>query len=127
MRMYDLIERKKHGGKLSRLEIHEMVQGFVQGEIPDYQMAAMLMAVYFKGMDQEETLGLTLEMASSGDMVDTRIRSICSGGSSASFSASDAALAAIETVVSLTAMCRLSMPVLSCIHASLVSTSPSSS
>ena len=70
MRMYDLIERKKHGGKLSRLEIHEMVQGFVQGEIPDYQMAAMLMAVYFKGMDQEETLGLTLEMASSGDMVD---------------------------------------------------------
>ena len=70
MRMYDLIERKKHGGKLSRQEIHEMVQGFVRGEIPDYQMAAMLMAVYFKGMDREETLGLTLEMASSGDMVD---------------------------------------------------------
>ncbi len=70
MRMYDLIERKKHGGKLSRQEIHEMVRGFVRGEIPDYQMAAMLMAVYFKGMDREETLGLTLEMASSGDMVD---------------------------------------------------------
>lgn len=47
-----------------------MVRGFVDGEIPDYQMAAMLMAIYFKGMDEEETLGLTLEMAASGDMVD---------------------------------------------------------
>ncbi len=70
MRMYDLIERKKHGGKLSRRELHDMVRGFVDGEIPDYQMSAMLMAVYFQGMDEEETLGLTLEMASSGDMVD---------------------------------------------------------
>lgn len=70
MRMYDLIEKKKHGGKLSRQEIHEMVCGFVNGEIPDYQMAAMLMAVCFQGMDEQETLGLTLEMASSGDMVD---------------------------------------------------------
>ncbi|MCI8606837.1 MAG: pyrimidine-nucleoside phosphorylase [Hungatella sp.] len=70
MRMYDLIERKKHGGRLSRGELHDMIRGFVDGEIPDYQMSAMLMAIYFQGMDEEETLGLTLEMAASGDMVD---------------------------------------------------------
>ncbi len=70
MRMYDLIEKKKHGGSLTRQELHDMVQGFVAGEIPDYQMAAMLMAVYFKGMGQEEITDLTLEMAASGDMVD---------------------------------------------------------
>ena len=70
MRMYDLIDRKKHGGRLSRGELHDMIRGFVDGEIPDYQMSAMLMAIYFQGMDEEETLGLTLEMAASGDMVD---------------------------------------------------------
>lgn len=70
MRMYDLIEKKKHGGSLTRQELHDMVQGFVAGEIPDYQLAAMLMAVYFKGMGQEEITDLTLEMAASGDMVD---------------------------------------------------------
>ncbi len=70
MRMYDLIEKKKHGGSLTRQELHDMVQGFVAGGIPDYQMAAMLMAVYFKGMGQEEITDLTLEMAASGDMVD---------------------------------------------------------
>ena len=70
MRMYDLIEKKKLGEPLSREEIHEMVQGFTAGEIPDYQMSAMLMAIYFKGMNDEETTYLTLEMAHSGDMVD---------------------------------------------------------
>ena len=47
MRMYDLIEKKKHGGILTRQELHEMIQGFVTGEIPDYQMSAMLMAILF--------------------------------------------------------------------------------
>lgn len=68
--MYDLIEKKKLGEALSREEIHELVQGFTAGEIPDYQMSAMLMAIYFQGMNDEETTYLTLEMAHSGDMVD---------------------------------------------------------
>lgn len=70
MRMYDLIEKKKHAEPLSREEIQFCVQGYVSGEIPDYQMSALLMAVYFNGMNDEETTYLTLEMAHSGDMVD---------------------------------------------------------
>ena len=54
MRMYDLIEKKKRGGSLSAEEIAYMVREFVAGDIPDYQMSAMLMAVYFKGMDDRE-------------------------------------------------------------------------
>src|SRR5690606_14588721 len=70
MRMYDLITKKKHGGELTREEIHEMIHGYVNGEIPDYQMSAMLMAICFQGMTEKETADLTLEMAHSGDMVD---------------------------------------------------------
>ena len=70
MRMYDIIEKKKRGGTLCREEIAWMVQGFVRGEIPDYQMSAMLMAIYFQGMEDGEITDLTLEMAHSGDMVD---------------------------------------------------------
>lgn len=70
MRMYDLIAKKKLGDHLTKEEIHFMIQGFVSGEIPDYQMSAMLMAVYFQGMNEEEMTYLTLEMAASGDMVD---------------------------------------------------------
>lgn len=70
MRMYDLIEKKKNGEALSREEIHFMIHGFTVGEIPDYQMSAMLMAIYFTGMNDEEITYLTLEMAHSGDMVD---------------------------------------------------------
>ena len=70
MRMYDLIEKKKRGGALSREEIHQMISGFVSGEIPDYQMAAMLMAICFQGMNPEETAYLTEEMADSGDRAD---------------------------------------------------------
>ena len=70
MRMYDMIEKKKRGGVLSREEIAWMIRGFVQGEIPDYQMSAMLMAIYFQGMEDGEITDLTLEMAHSGDMVD---------------------------------------------------------
>ena len=70
MRMYDLIEEKKRGEALSEEEIRYMVRGFVDGTIPDYQMAAMLMAIYFQGMNDGEIAYLTLEMARSGDMVD---------------------------------------------------------
>lgn len=70
MRMYDLIEKKKRSQALGREEISYMVKGFVSGEIPDYQMAAMLMAIYFNGMNDEETTYLTLDMAGSGDTAD---------------------------------------------------------
>ncbi|MCH1949921.1 pyrimidine-nucleoside phosphorylase [Enterocloster sp. OA13] len=70
MRMYDLIETKKRGGALTKDEIAYMVRGFVDGGISDYQMSAMLMAIYFQGMNDQEITYLTLEMAHSGDMVD---------------------------------------------------------
>ena len=70
MRMYDLISKKKQGEALSETEIREMIAGFTEGAIPDYQMAAMAMAIYFQGMNQEETAWLTDAMAHSGDTVD---------------------------------------------------------
>ncbi len=70
MRMYDLIMKKRNGGKLTKEEIEYMVGGFTDGQIPDYQMSAMMMAIYFVGMDKEETLHLTMAMANSGDMLD---------------------------------------------------------
>ncbi len=70
MRMYDLIMKKRNGGTLSKPEINFMIEGYVKGEIPDYQMAAMMMAVYFVGMNEEETLHLTMAMANSGDVLD---------------------------------------------------------
>ena len=70
MRMYDLIDKKKRGGSLSHEEIAWMVDGFTRGEIPDYQMSAMLMSIYFQGMNEQETTYLTLEMAASGDQAD---------------------------------------------------------
>lgn len=70
MRMYDLIMKKRNGGALSAEEIRFMIKGFTLGEIPDYQMSAMMMAIYFQGMNEDETLALTMEMAKSGDMLD---------------------------------------------------------
>lgn len=70
MRMYDLIEKKKLGGQLSDGEIRWMIEGFTRGDIPDYQMSAMLMAICFQGMDEGETLTLTLAMRDSGDVLD---------------------------------------------------------
>ncbi len=70
MRMYDLIMKKRNGNALSNDEINFMVQGYTKGEIPDYQMSAMTMAVYFQGMNEQETLALTMAMAHSGDMLD---------------------------------------------------------
>lgn len=70
MRMYDLIMKKRNGKALSKEEINYMVSGYTKGEIPDYQMSAMMMAIYFVGMNEEETLFLTMAMAESGDMLD---------------------------------------------------------
>lgn len=70
MRMYDLIMKKKHGLALSDEEIRFLVAGYTNGEIPDYQMSAFLMAVCFCGMDEKETLSLTMAMAESGEMLD---------------------------------------------------------
>ena len=70
MRMYDLISKKKIGKALIKEEITYIVKGFTNGEIPDYQMSAFLMAVCLKGMSKQETIDLTLAMAESGDMLD---------------------------------------------------------
>lgn len=70
MRMVDLIQKKKHGGTLSKEEINYIVNGYTKGEIPDYQMSAFLMAVYFKGMDKKETADMTMAFVNSGDTVD---------------------------------------------------------
>ncbi|MDQ7095824.1 pyrimidine-nucleoside phosphorylase [Desulfosporosinus sp. PR] len=70
MRMVDVIEKKKHGGILSQDEIDFVVQGYVNGEIPDYQVSAFLMAVYFKGMAKREIADLTLAFVNSGDKND---------------------------------------------------------
>ncbi|MBP1759677.1 MAG: pyrimidine-nucleoside phosphorylase [Firmicutes bacterium] len=70
MRMVDLIEKKRDGEPLSKQEIHFIIKGYVQGDIPDYQMSAWAMAVYFRGMSLEETAELTLSMAKSGDQLD---------------------------------------------------------
>lgn len=77
MRIYDIIEKKRNNKKLSKEEISFFVNGYVNKEIPDYQMAALLMAIYFNGMDDNELAYLTNEMANSGDSVDlTRIKGI---------------------------------------------------
>lgn len=70
MHTVDLIRKKREGKRLSRLELEFLVHGYVQGEIPDYQMAAWNMAVYFQGMEPEEITDLTLIMAHSGDTLD---------------------------------------------------------
>ena len=70
MLMTDLIAAKRDGGKLSAEEIDFMVQGYTKGEIPDYQMSAMCMAILLRGMDDEETMNLTMSMMHSGEVLD---------------------------------------------------------
>ena len=70
MRMVDIIERKKEGKKLTEEEISFFVKGIVDGSVPDYQASAFLMAVVFRGMDEEETSYLTKWMMRSGDVLD---------------------------------------------------------
>ncbi len=70
MRMYDIIDKKRLGEKLSKEEIAFFVDGYTNGSIPDYQASALLMAIAINGMDVEETTELTLLMAKSGEMLD---------------------------------------------------------
>ena len=70
MRMYDIIHKKRNGGELSDEEIDFLVRGCTDESIPDYQLSAFCMAVYFRGMTDRETAALTLAMAKSGDCID---------------------------------------------------------
>ena len=70
MLITDIINRKKAGEALSGEEIDFFVKGYVDGTVPDYQASALLMAIWFRGMDSRETADLTLSMANSGDLID---------------------------------------------------------
>lgn len=70
MRMYDIIHKKREGGCLTEDETAFFIRGYTEGRIPDYQVSALMMAIYFQGMTKEETGALTMEMARSGDMAD---------------------------------------------------------
>ena len=70
MRMYDIIEKKRDGHPLTEEEIRFFVEGYTDGSIPDYQASALCMAIYFRGMNDQEISILTDAMAHSGDMLD---------------------------------------------------------
>ena len=70
MLMSEIIIKKRDGGELTKEEIDFMIDGYTQGEIPDYQMSAMLMAIFFEGMTHRETTDMTLAMRDSGDVID---------------------------------------------------------
>lgn len=68
--MVDLIEKKRDGSQLSADEIQFIITGFTDGKIPDYQMSALSMAIYFQGMTEQERADLTMAMVDSGDKID---------------------------------------------------------
>src|SRR5215204_6701648 len=70
MRTVDLIHRKRDGEELNPEEISFLINGYTSGEIPDYQMAALLMAIFFSGMNDREVDSLTETMIRSGEVVD---------------------------------------------------------
>src|SRR3972149_3481330 len=70
MRVYDLIKRKRDGGTLTGEEIRFIIDGYVKGKIPDYQVSALLMAIYFRGMNSRENWDLTQAMIQSGRGLD---------------------------------------------------------
>ena len=70
MRMVDLIEKKRDGKVLSKEELDFIIEGYTDGSIPDYQMSALLMAIFYQDMTDEEISHLTLAMANSGDIID---------------------------------------------------------
>lgn len=70
MQIYDIIYKKRNGGKLSEDEIRFIVSGYTAGTVRDYQMSALLMAMFLRGMDKKETLSLTRAMIESGETLD---------------------------------------------------------
>lgn len=70
MRMYDLIMKKRNGKELTTEEINYFIQGYTKGEIPDYQVSALMMAIYFQKMNKRETADLTKAMVDSGEIID---------------------------------------------------------
>ena len=70
MNVYEIIDKKKRGLELNQTEIEYLINGYVNNEIPDYQISAWLMAVYFQGMTDRELLALTNCMTKSGEIVD---------------------------------------------------------
>ena len=70
MNVVDLITRKREGQELSGAEISYLVDEYTRGEIPDYQISALLMAIFFRGMNSRETLALTESMVHSGQVMD---------------------------------------------------------
>jgi thymidine phosphorylase len=70
IRPAELIQRKRDGEELADDELRELVLGYARGDVPDYQMAAFCMAVYFRGLSQAETFALTDAMIRSGETID---------------------------------------------------------
>ena len=70
MRMYDIIMKKRNGGELTTEEINFFIEGYTNGEIPDYQVSALMMAIYFQKMNTRETAELTQAMVESGEIMD---------------------------------------------------------
>ncbi|MCC4723803.1 pyrimidine-nucleoside phosphorylase [Salinicoccus sp. RF5] len=70
MRMVDIIAKKRDGGELSKEEIEHFITGYTDGDIPDYQVSSLLMAIFFNDMTQEERANLTMAMVKSGDEID---------------------------------------------------------
>lgn len=70
MNILEIIEKKRDNKKLNKEEIEYFIKGYTNGEIADYQASALIMAIYINGMDEEEITNMTLEMASSGEMLD---------------------------------------------------------
>ena len=69
MRVYELIQKKRNGGELTDAEIRYLINGYVAGEIPDYQMSALCMAIWFRGMTASETVALTFAIRDSGEIL----------------------------------------------------------
>ena len=70
MNMIEIIKKKQLGRELSKEEIDFFIQGYTKGTVPDYQASALIMAMYLKGLSNQETTNLTLSMANSGEILD---------------------------------------------------------